>query len=246
MEVNLISHTNNPKEVIYSAARQCYSEFSAWQVYNTKEEFSGAQIKKFIRRLIERGHLSPLEHVSFTFCIEGISRACSHQLVRHRIASYSQQSQRYVNMDNFRYIIPPVIRKNKEAEKLFLKVIEYTKDKYAEIRALLEKDESLDKEALNQDIRFILPNAAETKIVVSMNSRELLHFFSERLCLRAQWEIRGVARKMVALCKGVLPEVFFVAGPKCKRLGYCPENNSKCAFYPHPDKPELKSEKITN
>ena len=231
MQVKLLSYTQNPKAVIYACARQCYSKLSAYNIYVKKENLS-KRFKEFITHLIERGHLSPLEHVSFTFSIEGISRVCTHQLVRHRIASYSQQSQRYVDMENFNYIIPPTIKKNKEAKKVFLEVITIIREKYRELKEILGKEKTLDREKLNQDLRFILPQAVETKIVVTMNCRELLHFFSERLCLRAQWEIRALAYKMFSLCKRILPEVFSFAGPKCKRMGFCPEKAFDCPLFP--------------
>lgn len=232
MEVQLISYTQNPRKVIYSAARQCYSKFSAHQIYFDKKNVSSSKLKNFLSHLIKRGHLSPFEHVSFTFSIEGISRVCTHQLVRHRIASYSQQSQRYVSMDNFEFIVPPAIEKSKKAKKIYLKTIEDIRKAQKEIKQILEEDASLDREKINQDLRFILPQASQTKIVVTMNTRELLHFFAERMCLRAQWEIRALASRMFVLSKKVLPEVFSFSGPKCKALKYCPEDNRDCPLYP--------------
>jgi len=226
MEVTLLSYTPSPQAVIYAAARQCYSSRDAQQIYQEREKISPQKIEKIVEYLIKKGHLSPLEHVSFTFSIRGISRTCSHQLVRHRIASFSQQSQRYVDMQDFKFIVPPLISKNKEAEQVFLETVKYIKDRYLQLKEILEKDKNLDKEKLNEDLRFILPQAVETKIVVTMNVRELFHFFSERLCYRAQWEIRLLANKMLALCKEVLPSVFTFAGPKCKRLKFCPEGYS--------------------
>ena len=128
--------------------------------------------------------------------------------------------------------MPPVIRKNKEAEKIFSQTVKYLKTQYKLLKEELSKDKKLTKEEINQDIRFLLPQATETKIVVTMNTRQLLHFFSERLCLRAQWEIRNLAILMLKECKKVLPEVFNFAGPKCKVLKYCPEKNTKCPLYP--------------
>jgi thymidylate synthase (FAD) len=232
MQVKLLSYTQNPKEVIYASARQCYSKLSAGQIFDERNNIDSQKVKDFITHLKKRGHLSPLEHVNFTFAIEGISRACTHQLVRHRLASYSQQSQRYVSMDDFKFIIPPEIQKDKEAESRFLSIIEDLKKSYHDLRQILEKNTKLNKEQINQDLRFILPNAAETKIVVTMNVRELLHFFAERLCLRAQWEIRALAAKMLVLCSEVLPEVFSETGAKCRQAGFCPEDNKECALYP--------------
>lgn len=232
MEVKLLSYTNNPKRVIYSAARQCYSKLSAYQIYSDQEKELSEKLKKFISHLVQRGHLSPLEHVNFTYAASGLSRVCTHQLVRHRIASYSQQSQRYVSMDDFKFITPQSIKNNKEAEEKFMEVIEYLKGKYGQIRKILEKNSKLDKEKINQDLRFLLPQGCQTKIVVTMNSRQLLHFFSERLCLRAQWEIRELATRMLTLAKKVLPEVFDIGGAKCKNLDFCPESADDCPVNP--------------
>jgi thymidylate synthase (FAD) len=231
MEVKLLTHTPFPQKVIYSSARQCYSKYSAYEIYTTKKKISSKKLREFIAHLVERRHLSPLEHINFTFSVEGISRVCSHQLVRHRIASYSQQSQRYISMDDFKFIIPQIIVKNKKAKEKFLEVMDYLKNAYYQLKEILEKDKKLDGEKINQDLRFILPQAVQTKIVITMNARELLHFFSERLCLRAQWEIRTLALKILSLCKKVLPEVFVFAGPKCKQLRYCPENDKNCAYF---------------
>ncbi|MDD4295005.1 MAG: FAD-dependent thymidylate synthase [Candidatus Omnitrophica bacterium] len=232
MQVELMSHTAKPKEVIYASARQCYSKYGAWEVFNKSGDFSQDKLNKFIEHLFQRGHLSPLEHVSFTFAIDGVSRACTHQLVRHRIASYSQQSQRYVSMQDCEFVIPPVIEKDSEARTKYNEIIDYIKRSYDELRNIMQKNTDLDKESINQDIRFILPNAACTKIVVTMNVRELIHFFAERMCLRAQWEIRIMAGKMYNLCKTVLPEIFTAAGAKCRLAGKCPEGMDDCPMNP--------------
>lgn len=232
MEVNLLSYTKNPQKIIYASARQCYSKFSAYSIYSKKDKLPSSKLKKFIAELVKRGHLSPLEHVSFTFAASGISRICTHQLVRHRIASYSQQSQRYVGMDDFDFVLPDSIKKNPRAKKEFLEAVSYLKNKYQKIRGILEKSSGLDKEKINQDLRFLLPQACETKIVISMNARQLLHFFAERLCLRAQWEVRGLAAKMLSFSRKVLPEIFGGAGPKCKKFNFCPESALECPLYP--------------
>ncbi|OQX81516.1 MAG: hypothetical protein B6D56_02270 [Candidatus Omnitrophica bacterium 4484_70.1] len=231
IKVKLLSFTKEAKKILYASARQCYSKESAYRIYK-KERVPPKKLEKFIAHLIEKRHLSPLEHINFTFSIEGISRVCTHQLVRHRIASYSQQSQRYVDLEDFRIIIPPLIEKNKKAKKIFLQTIDYLRKQYKLLKEILTKDKELTKEEINQDIRFLLPQATETKIVVTMNARQLLHFFSERLCLRAQWEIRNLANLILKECRKVLPEVFNFAGPKCKVLKYCPEKNTKCPLYP--------------
>jgi thymidylate synthase (FAD) len=230
MQVNLLSYTKNPQLVIYASARQCYSKSSAHSIFTKSDEVDSDKVKSFVNKLMKRGHLSPLEHVSFTFAIEGISRVCTHQLVRHRIASFSQQSQRYVDMKDFKVIVPPLIEQDEEVEAIFHESIDKMRDYYFKMRQKLE-EKGLGREEVNQDLRFILPQATEAKIVVTMNARELLHFFGERLCLRAQWEIRALAAKMLALARGAVPEVFADAGAKCKLLGYCPENNQDCPLY---------------
>ena len=232
MKVKLLSFTHKPKEVIYAAARQCYSKLGAGEIFYESTKVPSKKLKDFIEHLMARGHESPLEHVSFTFAIDGVSRVCTHQLVRHRIASYSQQSQRYVSMENFKFVTPPMILKNKEANKKFVQTVNDLLKQCEELKKILEKDTSLNREKINEDVRFLLPGACDTKIVVTMNCRELLHFFAERTCLRAQWEIRELAGKMYSLCKNTLPEVFIFGGPKCKIHKYCPEKNATCPLNP--------------
>ncbi len=232
MKVELLSYTGNPKKVIYASARQCYSKFSAYKIYTEKEKLTSVKLEKFIGELVKRGHLSPLEHVSFTFSATGLSRICTHQLVRHRIASYSQQSQRYVSMDDFQFVIPKAIKDNEQAKSKFIAAVEALKNSYCQIKAILEQNPKLNREKINQDLRFLLPQACQTKIVITMNSRQLLHFFSERLCLRAQWEVRELSAKMLTLVKKILPEVFGRSGPKCKGLDFCPESAKDCALNP--------------
>ncbi len=187
MKVTLLSHTPDPERVAAAAARQCYSKFSAAKAYS---DLSPEDIKRLLRKIIASGHLSVLEHVSFTFVIEGISRACSHQLVRHRIASYSQQSQRYVKFEELEFVIPDSISNDSEAVKMFLEGLDGCKSIYRKILA---------KGIPAEDARYILPQASPTKIVVTMNARSLLNFFELRCCLSAQWEIRGVAEEMLSL-----------------------------------------------
>ncbi|MGB9607695.1 MAG: FAD-dependent thymidylate synthase [bacterium] len=235
MNVQLLDYTPNALAVIYSAGRQCYSERFAMEF---KKEADEEKMREFVQRLIKSGHESPLEHAKFTFAIEGVSRVLTHQLVRHRIASYSQQSQRYVKMDDFDFIIPPSIEGDEEAKEEFLRLMEEIKRGYRRIRERLELIKG--KEAA-EDARFVLPQAVETKIVVTMNCRELLHFFRERCCSRAQWEIRELAYRMLKICKEQLPAVFEGAGAKCEYLGYCPEGRKfTCGKYP------LKEDVIKN
>jgi len=171
--------------------------------------------------------MSPIEHAAFTFAVEGISRACSHQLVRHRLASYSQQSQRYVSEEGgFDYVIPQTIKGDPELEKYFVDFLGKAQKAYNHVVKRLNK-KGIKGEAANQDARFVLPNAAETKIMITMNARELLHFFRQRCCNRAQWEIRAMAIEMLKVVKGIAPTVFAVSGPGCV-AGPCPEGAYTC------------------
>jgi thymidylate synthase (FAD) len=234
LTVNLIAMTPNAVDVVYSACRQCYSPAFAGDEFAPGEGADELREKEaLIRRVVASGHESPLEHVSMTFAIRGISRSCSHQLVRHRLASYSQQSQRYVDMKEFGYVIPPTIEGDPELKEMFEATMEDIREKYERIvRALNRK--GIRGEMANQDARFILPEAAETKIVATMNCRELLHFFSVRCCNRAQWEIRRLANEMLRICRDALPSIFGKeAGAKCERLGYCTEGAKyTCGKYP--------------
>jgi len=215
MEVKLLNHTPEPEKTIYLVARQCFS-------LNFPEEGSKEDWEKLIKFLISRQHFSPFEHINFTFSIQEISRACSHQLVRHRLASYSQQSQRRVDLKEFRYVIPSTIKQEKRALEIYencIKLIQEVADALKFLKIPLE------------DIRYLFPQAVETKIIVTMNVRELFHFFEERLCKKAQWEIRSLANKMLHLCLDVTPTIFSHCGPKCKRLNYCPERKQVCEYY---------------
>lgn len=224
LKVLLIKHTPNPEETIAMAAKLCYSPSG---IETLQEKIAAKDQKQFVEKLTKMGHMSPLEHSSFTFAIEGISRACSHQLVRHRLASYSQQSQRYVSEEaGFDYVIPRTIKGDKELERYFKEVMSKTQKAYNHIvRKLNEK--GITGEAANQDARFVLPNACETKIMVTMNARELLHFFQQRCCSRAQWEIRAMATEMLKLVRGLAPIIFSKAGPSCLK-GACPEGAYTC------------------
>lgn len=229
LNVKLLEMTKNAVSIIYSACRQCYSAKFAGDIFDEKEE--NKQIE-FLKKVIESGHESPLEHVKFTFAIEGVSRALTHQLVRHRIASYSQQSQRYVKATNFNYIIPPSIEKDEKLKQEFVKIMTEIQKSYNKI-LICFKEKGKTGEKANEDARFILPQATETKIVVTMNCRELLHFLSQRCCIRAQWEIRNLANKILEICQQELPAVFSQAGAKCIALGYCSEGEKfTCGRYP--------------
>ena len=214
MKVSLLTYTPEPEKLVAAAARLCYSNK---EVSEIMDNFTDEKIEEFIDKLISLGHESPLEHVSFTFGIEGISRACSHQLVRHRIASYSQKSQRYVKENNFEYVIPPSLKNSGDImyyEHMMFNIQEFYKDLIAM---------GLEPE----DARMVLPNACCTSIIVTMNVRTLLNFFKHRDCNRAQWEIRAVAREMMKICKDIAPRLFSKAGASC-RHGKCSEGSMSC------------------
>lgn len=240
MKVMLIAHTPEPEKVIATAAKLCYSSSD---IGSLKDGLTEEKTAEFVNMLATIGHESVMEHVSFTFGIEGISRACSHQLVRHRIASYSQKSQRYVNENGFEFITPPEIEAVPEAKSEFDKQMAALTESYNKIADILTEkhtktfiEQGLDEKTAmskarkkaNEDARFVLPNACETKIVVTMNVRSLFNFFKHRCCNRAQWEIKEVADEMLRLCYSVAPNVFKNAGPSCVMSGRCPEGKMTC------------------
>ncbi len=231
LDVRLLAETPDALSLIYAAFRQCYHAGFVGDMWPKllSGEISQEIQAEFIEKVIQSGHDSPIEHVSFTFAISGVSRALTHQLVRHRIASYSQQSQRYVDAGGFGFIMPPAIADVPEAKALFESFMANAEETYEKLQEHLAKR---GKKA-NEDARFVLPNAAGSKVVVTMNCRSLIHFFELRCCMRAQWEIRALAHAMLAQCQKSLPVVFRYAGAKCERLGYCPENEAfSCGKYP--------------
>lgn len=228
MKVRLIKFTPQPEETIAMGAKMCYSSADVDKLE------AGIQQKEqggFITKLMEMEHLSPLEHSSFTFAMEGISRALLAQITRHRIASFSVQSQRYVsehsrkNSDGvFDYVVPPRIAAlGEQYLQIYQQQMETIQDWYDFWLAKLAEA----GEQAPEDARFVLPNAAETKLVLTMNARELLHFFALRCCNRAQWEIRELATRMLAQVKEVAPNIFRTAGPGCVS-GPCPEGEFTC------------------
>ncbi|HWR44561.1 FAD-dependent thymidylate synthase [Sporomusa sp.] len=216
MKLKLIQYTPDPERTVAMSARLCYSASGAEELVQT---MSDVQVGTLIDKLFGMGHLSTFEHVSFTFAIEGISRVLTHQLVRHRIASYSQQSQRYVSEHGFEYILPPTVAANPEAKAKYDVLMRQVQQTYDELVALGVHQE---------DARYVLANATETKIVVTMNARALLHFFEKRCCQRAQWEIRNLANAMLAEVQTVAPRLFTKAGPTCVSGGYCTEGSLSC------------------
>ena len=271
LKVKIIAHTPEPDKVVAQAGKLCYSAVGVDEI---TQKLTEEEIARYVNMLASIGHESPLEHVSFTFAIEGISRACTHQIVRHRIASYSQQSQRYVKLEQFEYIIPPAIENNPEAKRIFIETMERDQKAYDELVDLLLEDILIDKHAADygscireilkenpdavpdrskvldlyaenflenyrkaekqaiEDARYVFPNACETKIVITMNARSLLHFFNVRCCNRAQWEIREMATEMLKECKKIAPALFKKAGPDCV-YGKCGEGKMSCK---HPRK----------
>jgi thymidylate synthase (FAD) len=216
MKVALLQYTPEPERTVALAARLCYSPAD---IDELQKKISSADIRNFLEKIMSLGHQSVLEHASFTFGIEGISRVTTHQLVRHRIASFSQQSQRYVShTERFSAVIPPTIAGRPEVLARFEAQLAALHQAYAEMVAAGIPAE---------DARYILPNATETKIIVTMNARELLHFFELRCCERAQWEIRAMAVEMLKLVRPVAPVIFKDAGPGCL-TGPCPEGTLTC------------------
>lgn len=221
-KVIMIRHTPLPEETVALGARLCYSKAN---IDDLSEKISTTDQSAFIEKLMSMGHESVLEHVTFTFGIEGVSRVLLAQLTRHRIASFSVQSQRYVSYENgFGYIIPPRIKAlGQEATNEYRRQMETIQTWYTEWQNKLGGS----GEGSNEDARFVLPNACETRILMTMNVRELRHFFSLRMCTRAQWEIRAMAKEMHRLCLEAAPSLFADAGPACLN-GKCPEGVKSC------------------
>ena len=219
IKVKLLEHTPHPERVVAMAARLCYSAAGAEEL---AEKMTDEQVEKLVDKIIQMGHASTMEHVSFTFGIEGVSRVLTHQLVRHRLASYSQQSQRYVAEHDFEYILPPSIAERPEASERFKALMENIQQAYNDL---------VEAGVPKEDARYVLANATETKIVVTMNARSLMHFFNLRCCNRAQWEIRELAYKMLAEAKTVAPLLFKNAGASCVATGHCPEGAMTCGKF---------------
>lgn len=239
MKAQLIAYTPNPEQVVAAAAKLCYSDCSVQDLMDGLDEES---CRKFLRRLASMGHESPTEHANFTFAIEGVSRSLLAQITRHRIASFSVQSQRYVRLDSFEYVVPPEVETIAEAKTAFIQAMEQQADEYYRIAALLKaehtsrlmqqgmSEEEARKKAEKmaiEDARFILPNACTTKMIVTMNARSLNNFFRHRCCNRAQWEIRELAEEMLRQVRDVAPTLFEYAGPPCVK-GSCPEGKMSC------------------
>ena len=239
MLVTLIAHTNDPEKTIAAAAKLCYSDA---HIETLLDGLTPEKTAAFLQKLNDFGHASPIEHASFTFGIEGVSRTFLAQVTRHRIASFSVQSQRYVRLEDFRYVIPPEIEADPAAKAAFIDAMNADAKHYLElVKALEEKhthtlmEQGMPEKTArakaskmaNEDARFVLPNACETKMVMTMNCRSLNNFFNLRCCNRAQWEIRAVADEMLRLVYPLAPHVFAAAGPRCL-AGPCPEGGMCC------------------
>jgi len=225
MDVRLLYHTPEPERAIAAAARLCYAPVGAAQLL---EHMTDEAVRKVLKTVIMSGHTSTLEHASYTFAVDGVSRAMTHQLVRHRMASYNQQSQRYVTYgDEPTFVVPPTVAADPAAREKFDDACAAAFASYREL---------LDAGVPAEDARYLLPNAMETKIVITMNVRELHHFFELRCCKRAQWEIRELALEMLRLAEETAPYLFMDAGAACRR-GPCSEGKMTCGD-PYPKAPK--------
>jgi len=218
LKVKLLRYTADAELLCGTAAQTTIKSGKPSEIL---EKIDSETAKRKIKTVTGYGHASVIEHASFTFSLEDVSRAMTHQLVRHRIASYTQQSQRYVTYDTLeKYVTPPSITDNDEAKKTFDDTLEKISETYQKLLKI-----GIPKE----DARFILPNAAKTNIIVTMNARELRHFFNLRCCARAQWEIIEIAVEMLKQAKKAAPALFENCGPTCVELGYCTEGKMKPA-----------------
>jgi thymidylate synthase (FAD) len=215
VRVTLLSYTKDAERLCASAAHSCYSDRGASELMDEWDESKG---KRWLGSPLASGHRSVIEHASYTFSIEGVSRSMTHQLVRHRIASFSQLSQRYVSMKDADYVTPASIAADPELEARYREFMDRIWDEYR----------YLSKKVPAEDARYVLPNACTTNITVTMNARELLHFFELRTCRRAQQEIREVADEMLRLAREASPFIFMDAGPPCVSRGKCPEGKMSC------------------
>jgi thymidylate synthase (FAD) len=219
MNVKLVGYTSDPEKLPAMAATLTHSKTKPENL----EKISKKEQAAVLEQVLKLGHTSIIEHASFTFAISDVSRSLTHQLVRHRIASFSQQSQRYVNLNEPNYVIPPSIGKNKKTKRAYKETMEFIWDQYNKL---------LKMKIPAEDARYLLPNATCTNIMVTMNARSLLNFFELRCCLHAQWEIRLLANKMLQEVKKVAPIIFKNTGPPCKTKQICPEKKKNCPLYP--------------
>lgn len=232
MKVKLLTHTKDPEKTVAAAAKLCYSKSD---ISTLMDGLTDEKVSNFLEKLSNLGHASPLEHASFTFGIEGVSRSFLAQISRHRIASFSVQSQRYVDMDNADHVVPKEIYDaGYSAVRLYEESVKNSFNNYNELKEELTKKyiaegmkESPAKKKAQEDARYLLPEACCTRMIVTMNARELNHFFNLRCCNRASREIREVAEEMLRLVYPVAPHLFKSAGPSCV-CGACPEGSMSC------------------
>ena len=243
MKVYLLAHTEMPEKVVAGAAKLCYPDSG---VEELMEGLTDENTRRFVRTLSEVGHESPVEHASFTFGIEGVSRSFLAQMTRHRLASFSVQSQRYVRLDDFIYVTPPAISDDPEALKIYDEMMRRDAEAYEAISDRLKEkyiqeytEQGLTKKSAAskaekraiEDARFVLPNACTTNMVMTMNVRELRHLFMVRCCNRAQWEIHAVCDEILKLVYKVAPTLFEASGPSCVATGKCPEGKMTCGKF---------------
>ncbi len=217
LKVTLLAHTPDADKLVAAAAKLCYS---AADVDTLMDGLTADKVETMCQKLADLGHESPIEHASYTFAVEGVSRALLAQLTRHRIASYSVQSQRYVDKSDFDYVIPPSIAARRETRIAFEGLMESVNKYYVYLSSY--------DDIPNEDARFVLPNACDTRIIFTMNARSLHNFFRLRCCNRAQWEIRAMADEMLRLCREVSPVLFKRAGASCAVTGKCSEGAMCC------------------
>lgn len=216
LKVKLLAHTPDADKLVAAAAKLCYS---AADVDTLMDGLTADKVEAMCQKLADLGHESPIEHASYTFAVEGVSRALLAQLTRHRIASFSVQSQRYVDKADFDYIVPPSIAADPETAEMFEKCMGMLDTYYSYFTSA---------GIPNEDARFVLPNACDTRIIFTMNARSLHNFFRLRCCNRAQWEVRAMADEMLRLCREVSPVLFKSAGPSCAVTGKCSEGAMCC------------------
>ncbi|MBQ9083754.1 MAG: FAD-dependent thymidylate synthase [Clostridia bacterium] len=230
MKVTLLAHSPEAEKIVAAAAKLCYSPAD---IDTVMDGLTDEKTASFIDMLASIGHESPTEHVTFTFGIEGVSRSLLAQITRHRMASFSVQSQRYVREKMFEFVLPPEIEAVPEAKEEFLRAMEEDQRHYEQLTEILKKKhmETMDAKAAEkkaiEDARFVLPNACVTKMICTMNTRSLMNFFRHRCCNRAQWEIRELAEQMLREVVRVAPHLFVKAGPACYK-GACPEGKMTC------------------
>lgn len=239
MRVKLVQYTPDCEKLIASGAKLCYSNAGIDAI---SENLDREGTEKFLNMLLSMGHESPVEHATFTFAVEGVSRSLLAQLTRHRIASYTVKSQRYVKEGQFEYVTPPEIENDEKAKEIYVKTMEMEQKAYNDLADILQKKhyetfiaegkdekkaQSMAEKKAIEDARYVLPNSCSTTLMMTFNTRSLYNFFEHRCCERAQWEIREMANIMLSLVKEVAPVLFKKSGPPCLK-GACPEGKMSC------------------